>query len=355
MTEPPVFVVGTGRCGSTLVSAMLREHPAITSLSEVFSFATDLGTQIDGAFPPGELDGAALWTILATPWPRQTLLLRHDLAMDEVLYPWRGGGRFTAATGVPAICQTALPHLDCDPDSLFAALAAVVPTLARASIGGLYTQLFDWLRDREGARLWVERSGGSLRIVGRLRRAFPDARFVHIVRDGRDTALSMSKHSGFRLVLVQFQLMEGLGVDPFASSERQWESDLPDDLAALLPEHFTRAAFQRYDTPPPLFAHYWSGEIHQGLAELADLGDDRLLTLRYEDLLRLADGDREPAARLSTFLLGDVDNTWLDRCATMISRPRSHWRDLEPRIREQTTHACNPGFAALAELGLTWP
>jgi hypothetical protein len=41
---PPVFVVGTGRCGSTLVSNILRAHPGVLSLSEFFTFITDLGT-----------------------------------------------------------------------------------------------------------------------------------------------------------------------------------------------------------------------------------------------------------------------------------------------------------------------
>jgi hypothetical protein len=30
------FVVGTGRCGSTMLSAMLREHPDVLSMSEFF-------------------------------------------------------------------------------------------------------------------------------------------------------------------------------------------------------------------------------------------------------------------------------------------------------------------------------
>jgi hypothetical protein len=197
---------------------------------------------------------------------------------------------------VPAICQAALPHLSGDPDGLFDALAAAAVALDPAPVGVQYARLFEWLRARAGARLWVERSGGSLRIVSRLRRAFPAARFVHIVRDGRDTALSMSRHAGFRMVFAAFQLIEGLGVDPMASTDRRWEGDLSDELAALLPERFTREAFARFDTPPPLCAHYWSGEISQGLAELAGLGEERLLTIRYEDLLGLREGATECAA-----------------------------------------------------------
>ena len=48
------FVVGTGRCGSTLVSNMLNLHKEVLSLSEFFAFITDLGTLIPEAFPNKE-------------------------------------------------------------------------------------------------------------------------------------------------------------------------------------------------------------------------------------------------------------------------------------------------------------
>jgi hypothetical protein len=41
---------------------------------------------------------------------------------------------------------------------------------------------------RAGRRSWVERSGGTLRIVARLRATFPEARFLHVVRDGLEDA-----------------------------------------------------------------------------------------------------------------------------------------------------------------------
>ncbi len=32
--QPPIFIVSTGRCGSTLVTLLLKNHPDILSLSE---------------------------------------------------------------------------------------------------------------------------------------------------------------------------------------------------------------------------------------------------------------------------------------------------------------------------------
>src|SRR5262249_60770926 len=59
---PGVIVVSTGRCGSTMLSNMLRLNPEILSLSEFFSLL------MPDPFPAGELDAAAYWRLLSGPW-----------------------------------------------------------------------------------------------------------------------------------------------------------------------------------------------------------------------------------------------------------------------------------------------
>jgi hypothetical protein len=347
----PVIVVGTGRCGSTLVSAMMRAHPEVLSLSELFSFVTDLGSLIPRAFAPEAVTGAEFWRVMATCYPRENLLLRHGLRMEEVTYPF-GRGRHRPADGVPALLLTTLPHLDDDPDALFDELAAVMCARGPAPMAEHYRGMFTHLMRRYGRRTWVERSGGTLRIVQRLVTAFPEARFVHLVRDGRDTAISMSRHIGFRMALVGFQLLELLGVDPWESDDRGEADDLDDDLAALLPERFTAEAFNRYDISPSLCGHYWSGEIRRGLEVLGALPPGRVLTLRYEDLLT---DPQTSVTRLGEALgLGALDPQWLQAAVGMVGRGRSAWRSLAPADRRELEHACAPGFAALAEQGLTW-
>jgi len=348
----PVIVVGTGRCGSTLVSAMMRAHPEVLSVSELFSFATDLGSLIPRAFVAEPVSGADFWRVLAACHPRENLLLRHGLRMDEVIYPFERG-RYRPETGVPAVLLATLPHLDDDPDALFDELAAVMGARQPAPMAEHYRGMFEHLVRRYGRRTWVERSGGTLRIVHRLIQAFPEARFVHLVRDGRDTAISMSRHHGFRMALVGFQLLEMLGVDPWESDDRSEAGDLADDLAALLPERFTAEAFTRYDIAPSLCGHYWSGEIRRGVEVLATLPADRVLTLRYEDLL--AD-PHTSVTRLGEALgLGEVDPRWRQTAVAMVARGRSAWRSLPANERRELEHACAPGFAALAEQGLRWP
>jgi putative sulfotransferase len=54
----PFFVVGTGRCGSTMISAFLGKHPAVLSLSEFFSTITDMASLTPQVFPEGVIDAS---------------------------------------------------------------------------------------------------------------------------------------------------------------------------------------------------------------------------------------------------------------------------------------------------------
>ena len=174
----PVFVVGTGRCGSTMLSELLREHEHVLSISEFFSFTTDLGGRIAQGFAPEPIDAAAFWRIVGGAHPKQSTLLRHGVAMPEMLYRPSGSSRFSVDSGVPAILQAVLPHLSSDPDRLFAEVETFVASLPSAPVAEHYARLFAWLTTRFGKRMWVERSGGSLRVVQRLIDAFPGARFL---------------------------------------------------------------------------------------------------------------------------------------------------------------------------------
>jgi hypothetical protein len=338
----PHFVVGTGRCGSTMISTFLRAHRHVLSLSEFWCFVTDLGGRIAETFAPEPVDAAQFWALVSGAPPKQSTMRRHGVAMPEMLYR---GSRY--GTDVPALMQTTLPHLSDEPEALLGEIETFVAGLPPAAMADHCLRLFMWLRARLGKRMWVERSGGSLRIVRRLIEAFPNARFVHLVRDGRDCALSMSRHHGFRMALVAMQLTEILGVDPFESSDRSFVDDVPDELARFLPEDFDAEAFRRYATPVPLCGHYWSGEIMAGVRELAALPSDRVLTMRYEDFLARPEAS---ITRLASFLGPDmVDEAWVRAIAATV-RPSERSSILEPAERRALDDACRPGFAALGDL-----
>jgi hypothetical protein len=354
----PVFIVGTGRCGSTLLSNAMRVHPRLASISEMLTTATDLGGRIAECFDAGPVTADALAALLLVPPPKQTLMHREGVAMEEILYRPGGRARFSVETGVPALMQTTLPHLAGGPgaDPMDATLAAdaVFDEVARfvrgrppAPMTAHLAALLAWLAWRFDRPSWVERSGGSLRIVERLAEAFPDARFVHVVRDGRDVARSMSRHPGFKLMFVAAALTEILGVDPFESTERRYADDIPDDLAHFLPESFDAAAFAAYRAPLALCGHYWSGEIVAGTRALSALAPERVLTLRYESIVTRPSDE---LYRLAAFLDPDrVDGAWVTRAADMVRSPTPR-AVVDPATQRELDQACAPGMAAVEAL-----
>ncbi|HEV2381376.1 MAG TPA: sulfotransferase [Terriglobia bacterium] len=346
----PVFIVGTGRCGSTMLSNMLRRHRDVLSISEFLVAVTDLGSRIAHAFPETPVNAAQVWSVLGSCHPKSAVMLRHGIEMDEFLYRPAPPSRFSRESGVPAVLLTTLPHLTAEPDALFDELREFVMTLDSARAVVQYRRVFEWLERRFRKRVWVERSGGSLRAVPRLAQSLPDARFVHIVRDGRDCAISMSRHTGFRMMMAATMMTMILGYDPFDCDNRAGTEDLPGYLYRLLPEHFDVDTFHNMDAPPALFGLHWSGEIKRGLHALAELPRERVLTLRFEDIL----ADPAPCLReLIGFIDPElVDEEWVRRSAAMVRPVRSSWQKLPPQEQAALVGVCSPGLAALAEFDL---
>ncbi len=348
----PTFVVGTGRCGSTMLSNMLRDHSKVLSLSELFSMITD-GGRTEEPFTQERMDGRRFWSILAAITPMPCFTLRHRIPFDEWLYPCDDSeARYSRETGVPAILLTALPHLSERPDELFDMLAREVATWPVTSISEHYRHLFRHLAGQYGKLIWVERSGASLASTEQLLATFPEARFIHIARDGRDAALSMQKHAAFVLGVGRLLLSQHLGVDPLVSPDRSRLDEVPADLLPFLPENFSLDRLLGFPVSYELCGGFWHQQVSSGLAVLNTLPQDRLLTLRYEDFLV------DPKHELDTLaaFLGDefIDEDWSARCAATVRPPRSTWRDLPEDDARALTGACRPGFELLAAAGVKY-
>ena len=201
------FVVGSGRCGSTLLSRMLALHRDVVSLFEVFN-----GLDVARRFDPSPVSGAAIGDLLAAEQPFVTAVLRRGYPVAEIVYPFGPGARHRPGDPLPWLLVATLPRLSEDPDGLFDALMAFVRARAPAPPAEHYRALFDWLTRACGGTLWIERSGSSLDYVEGLSACFPEARFVHLHRDGREVALSMREHHAYRLpisILYQAPLDSG--------------------------------------------------------------------------------------------------------------------------------------------------
>ncbi len=353
------FVVGTGRCGSTTLSAILREHPDILSMSEFFgtlrtamSATSPAEKMSDATFPAGELDGRELWQLLARPFPMLDQMISSGLRVAEKGYPL-GRGRFTLAAGVPLICHSVLPMLTPDPDPLYDTLAAQVSSWPRRPAAAQCEAFFGHLAGLLGGRpVVVERSAASLNLVGPLHEQFPAARFVHLYRDGPDCALSMSRHPVFRREILALAAAHEAGLP--ASIDALTPEILPGRFAGVIFPPYDAARLMSFPVPVAVFGRYqWSPMICAGVEALSQLPAGHWHPLRYEDLLA------DPVLTLTAlcdFIGVDAPRHWLAAAARMVDPTRiGSAAHLPPAALASLRTACEPGTRALATLAPAAP
>ena len=338
---PPVFVLSTGRCGSTMVSEMLNKHPNILSVSELFS---TLGLT---AFPGRKVNGEWMWRLLNTPGGRMRILARETRdTFSELLYPFdEPGHRFNAAT-LPPVMAITLPHLTDRYEELYDAIGPFVRARPRASAPDHYRALFDWLGVRLGRKVWIERHGGSLLLASRLLRNFPEARVVHVFRDGRETTLSLSRHPAFRFVVGRMNRARRARLDLYKLVERleghDWITSLLDNLQWLRP--IPDSDFDHQATLPE-FGEFWSRMIETGHRVFGHFPPERLLNLRFEDMQ--ANPERE-SRRLIRFIAPELENDdWVAEVSKIPRKTSSKFARLDPEMQRAITEACRPGLVRL--------
>ncbi|MFD9859240.1 sulfotransferase [Streptomyces alboflavus] len=335
------FVVGTGRSGSTALSGIVNAHPDVLSLNELLSSVQSRG------FPEGVFGGGEFWRLLAEPNPLFERMIRNGVPMPEFVYPRRPGRFATETTGIPALSLMVLPHLTDDPDGLFDELEGEVCRWPERTAAGHYEALFDLLGARFGRTVAVERSGYSLDRVPLLRKVFPEARFVHLFRDGPDCALSMSRHTGYRLIFLLREILSRTGAERVEHLTEEQVRSLPPELAPLLGERFDPALVLDSDLPLTGFGALWSELITQGVDRLGEVPAPLRTTLGYEDLL---DDPRAELTRLADFIGVEPLPQWLDTGAARLdgSRRGSSLR-LPAAELAALRESCAPGARALAD------
>lgn len=153
MSDAPFFIVGFQRSGTTLLRLMLDNHPEL---------AIPLDTVGLWATYAGRLDE---YGNLAESADRERLI--SDLLKEERIRLWE-------AELTPEIVREALEGED------FPAVMAAFHSAYAAS---------------RGKKRWGDKDPGNMHRIQELNRWFPDARFIHIIRDGRDACLSHLKQS----------------------------------------------------------------------------------------------------------------------------------------------------------------
>jgi hypothetical protein len=313
------FVVGTGRCGSTLLSLMLAQHRDVVSLHEFFT-GLDWGRR----FSPGLVPGEDLAVLIGAEQPVTTAVLARGYTSDEIQYPFGSDKvRHDVADPVPWVSITMLSRLTDDPDAWYDDLMTFARSRPPSSMAQHYLDVFAWATERAGGSVWVERSGSSIDYLGDLAALYPGARFVHIHRDGHEAALSIRSHPFFRLGV-------SLLMDLFPDT---------DDPEAAVTEVIEKA--------PPCWAvgRYWSDQVLRGFRAVPELDRAQFLQVRFEDLVR------EPTPVLTAvaaFLELDDDADFLDRAAALVrGAPRPRFGDLDVDEQVELRAACRPGQVLL--------
>lgn len=338
--HPPVFIVSTGRCGSTLMSRIINMHPDILSLNEFFM------SLAGHAFTEKAVDGEGLWRLLSKATTAQRLVFHPDVLVDEFLYPYSANSHFRLEDeDLPPLLFTVLPHITDRPDELYFELEPQIRALPKRQLGAQYQYLFALLRDRLGKTMWIERSGASLVFLPKLKQHFPDARYIHIYRDGRDVAMSLHNHAPSRLFAHTWQSARRFGINPLRPPFVLGASKLYTRLEPLAVRLFSIQ--QKLDTPLPypVTGAFWSDLVDIGLRHLADVPPERLLNLRYEDLV---ENPREELTKLLHFVAGDLPlEPWLTEASALPGARPQAWRELPDAAQAALTKACAPGLKAL--------
>lgn len=216
------FIVGTGRCGTTLLQAMLSSHPRIFIPPETWFFCS---------FDPARI---------ATDPIADDTALEGYLATLFASHQWE--------------------ELEIDAGEFAASVRAGERT-GRA----IFLEIMARWAERTGKPRAGEKTPHHMKNTAAILRRFPEAKFIHIYRDPRDVALSMLQNHWRPMRVERFARTwakamdrhEGLGAelgpDVYTSVRFETLLDQPESelqrLSMFLVEHFDPAMLA-YDRRP---------------------------------------------------------------------------------------------------------
>lgn len=350
--QPGIVIVSTGRTGSTMLSSIFRQHPDLLSLSEFFvSF-------IPHALGNSMITGAELWRLLSRRGRTTGTCLRAAVEAgevpEEILYPM-SGGRYPLWQ-CPSLLAVTCPHLTDRYEELYDDIGSAMQSWPSAPVMTHCARLIDCLCGRFGRSAWVERSAMAGIILGpELMAAFPDARYVHLVRDGREVVLSMLRHRMFDWPVAAAWKANASGLSVFDGHWLHRKRGVQRRLNHLSRRITTLRAFREAgrsrpfalpDTLDPAerlrrYGWFWSEAVRTAAVQLETLPREQVLHLRHEDLVARP---REMLRALMNFAGIDAHGDWLERVRHLPRKRPEKWPLLPERERQALIEACRPGL-----------
>lgn len=152
----PVFIVGSPRSGTTLLQYMLRSHPRISLPTGESHFIIPLQRRAETFGDLSKLENVR--SVLESMYRQNPNFLDTDLH----------GIKFNIDTLAPQLQQEG-----CN------SIATIISGLLRKNAAG------------EGKERWGDKTPYYVLHMKALLSMYPDAQFIHLIRDGRDCALSL--------------------------------------------------------------------------------------------------------------------------------------------------------------------
>lgn len=151
----PVFIVGMNGSGTTMLLDHLGQHPALYAYP-LETYVLPYYIRSQGQF--GDLDDddnfLRLWDKMRSAYAFQQRNRKQPIPLPD---DWRNSAR---------------------------------------SAAGIFDRIMCLFAAKEGKERWAEKTPMHVRHIGLLSREFPEARFIHMIRDGRDCAASNHRRWG---------------------------------------------------------------------------------------------------------------------------------------------------------------
>jgi len=248
--KSPVFIVGSGGSGTTLLRLMLNAHPHLAIPPE-----SDFIPEVWKAF----------WR--SVPYTRQRLgeILRF-------LETFPGYRNFQLDRG---LVEERL-------------LALCRPTLSEV-LGAVYTEY----AERHGKSRWGDKTPGYVEQLKRLNALFPDCLVIHLIRDGRDAALSM--------------LSRGVGPRTLYDAAKEWEGRVKrgrrDGPRVLGASRYLEVHYERLVAEPRATLEHICGFIDEPM-------DERMLEFYHDAPAHIPPARRQRHVRTSGPVTTDRVRRW---------------------------------------------